>query len=231
METLRRIAVAVPAACHTAALPACMGVAARSAREPFRIGFMGGTRGRVADLGIAGRDAVMPAVDLRNQAGGVAGRKVEILVRDDRQDPERAREVARDLIAQGVAGIVGPMTSAMAVATVPVTDAAEIVLASPTASTDLLTGKDDRFFRVNAPPPDNAIRIARHPAAQQVARRLAAAFDLGNEAYAESWPGGFRAADVEEGGEVVKASPSGRGSANPSSNGRSACLPPGPTAC
>ena len=171
------------------------------------------------------------AVDLRNQAGGVAGRKVEVLVRGDRQDPERAREVARDLIAEGVAGIVGPMTGAMAVATVPVTDAAEIVLASPTASTDLLAGKDDRFFRGNAPPPDNAIHIARHPAAQQVARRLAAAFDLGNEAYAGSWPEGFRAADGEEGGEMVKASPSGRGSANPSSNGRSACLPPGPTAC
>ena len=44
--------------------------------EPIRIGFVGGTSGRVADLGIAGRDAVLLAVELRNQSGGVAGRKV-----------------------------------------------------------------------------------------------------------------------------------------------------------
>lgn len=207
MKTLRRIAVAVPAACRTAALLACLGMAACAPPEPVRIGFIGGTSGRVADLGIAGRDAVLLAVDLRNQAGGVAGRKVEVLVRDDRQDPERAREVARDLIAQGVAGIVGPMTSAMAVATVPVTDAAGVVLVSPTASTDLLTGKDDSFFRVNASTLDNASRIARHHAARQATRRLAVAYDLGNKAYAESWLDGFRAAYLEGGGELVKVIP------------------------
>lgn len=43
--------------------------------EPIRIGFVGGTSGRVADLGIAGRDAVLLAVELRNQSGGVAGCK------------------------------------------------------------------------------------------------------------------------------------------------------------
>jgi len=67
--------IAVVLSC--AVLPACQ------PPEPIRIGFVGGTSGRVADLGIAGRDAVVLAVELRNQAGGVAGRKVELLIQDD----------------------------------------------------------------------------------------------------------------------------------------------------
>ena len=67
--------------------------------EPIRIGFVGGTSGRVADLGIAGRDAVVLAVELRNQAGGVAGRKVELLIQDDEQTPEVAQRAVRELIA------------------------------------------------------------------------------------------------------------------------------------
>ncbi|MEZ5584870.1 MAG: ABC transporter substrate-binding protein [Candidatus Competibacteraceae bacterium] len=72
------------------------------APEPIGIGFVGGTSGRGADLGIAGRDAVLLAVQLRNQTGGVAGRKVNVLIRDDEQKPEVAQRVVRELIAQGV---------------------------------------------------------------------------------------------------------------------------------
>ena len=88
--------------------------------EPIRIGFVGGTSGRVADLGIAGRDAVVLAVELRNQTGGVAGRKVDLLIKDDEQNPEVAQRVVRELIDQGAVAIVGPMTSAMALAVVPI---------------------------------------------------------------------------------------------------------------
>ena len=112
--------------------------------EPIRIGFVGGTSGRVADLGIAGRDAVLLAVELRNQSGGVAGRKVKLLIKDDQQSPELARRAVRDLIEQGVVAIVGPMTSAMAIAVVPIANEAKVLLMSPTATTDDLTGLINR---------------------------------------------------------------------------------------
>jgi len=172
--------------------------------EPIRIGFVGGTSGRVADLGIAGRDAVLLAVELRNQAGGVAGRKVELLIRDDEQKPEVAQRVVRELIDQGVVAIVGPMTSAMAIAVAPIADEAQVLLMSPTATSDDLTGLDDYFFRVNASTLDNASRIARYHVGQNATRRLAVAYDLRNKSYTESWLNSFRAAYVQGGGEVVK---------------------------
>jgi len=173
--------------------------------EPIRIGFVGGTSGRVADLGIAGRDAVLLAVELRNRAGGVAGRQVELLIKDDQQNPDVAQRAVRELIAQGVVAIIGPMTSAMAIAVVPIANDAQVLLMSPTATTDDLTGRDDYFFRANASTLDNASRIARYHVSQHATRRLAVAYDLRNKSYTESWLDGFRAAYVQGGGEMIRA--------------------------
>ena len=88
--------------------------------EPIRIGFLGGTSGRVADLGIAGRDGVQLAVEICNRSGGVSGRKVQLIIKNDEQTPEVAERGVRELIAEGVLAIVGPMTSAMGMAVVPI---------------------------------------------------------------------------------------------------------------
>lgn len=129
--------------------------------EPISIGFIGGSSGRVADLGIAGRDGVQLAVDLRNQEGGVGGRMVRLLVRDDEQNPEAAARALRELIDQGVVAVVGPMTSAMAMATVPIANEAKLLMISPTVSTEDLSGRDDYFFRVGSSNHANAAEVAR----------------------------------------------------------------------
>jgi len=59
-------------------------------REPVRVGFLGGLSGRVADLGEAGRNGAQIAVEEVNRAGGIDGRRVELIVRDDAQNPEKA---------------------------------------------------------------------------------------------------------------------------------------------
>lgn len=41
--------------------------------KPIKIGFVAGTSGRVADLGISGRDAVQLLVDQANEEGGIRG--------------------------------------------------------------------------------------------------------------------------------------------------------------
>ncbi len=173
--------------------------------EPILIGFVGGTSGRVADLGIAGRDAVLLAVELRNRTGGVAGRKVKLLIKDDEQNPEVAQRAVRELIDRGVVAIVGPMTSAMAIAVVPIADEAKVLLMSPTVSTDDLNGRDDYFFRVVDSTLDNATRAARYHLSESSLRRLAAVYDLRNKSYTESWLNNFRATYVQGGGEVVEA--------------------------
>ena len=60
-------------------------------KKPIIIGFIGGTSVRVADLGISGLDAVQLTVEHFNKAGGIGGRRVQLIIRDDQQDPDVAQ--------------------------------------------------------------------------------------------------------------------------------------------
>lgn len=171
--------------------------------EPVRLGFLGGLSGRVADLGVEGRNGAMLAVEQRNTAGGVKGRQVELLVEDDQQNPDVARVATGKLLERKVGAIVGPMTSAMAAATVPLMNKAQMVMVSPTVTTNDLTGLDDYFFRVVSPTRSYATKSAQHHFRKGGVRRVAAAYDLRNKSYTESWLEDYRAAFVAEGGEVV----------------------------
>lgn len=172
--------------------------------EPIRVGFLGGTSGRVADLGIAGRDGVQLAIEICNQTGGVNGRKMQLIVRNDEQMPEAARRGARELIAEGVLAIVGPMTSAMGIAVVPIVDEARLLLISPTVTTEELSGRDDYFFRVSSTTSVFASRNARYQIKAQRMRRVAAIYDLGNKSFTENWLKNFSHAFAEGGGKIIK---------------------------
>lgn len=121
-------------------------------RPPLVIGYLGGLTGRSADLGVAGRDGALLAVEEFNAAGGVDGRKVRLAVANDKQNQDAARNAFRSLVRQNALCVIGPMTSSVAVAVAPLAAQSGTPLISPTTSTDALTGKDDLFYRLY---PDN----------------------------------------------------------------------------
>lgn len=171
--------------------------------EPLRIGFLGGLSGRVADLGEAGRNGAQIAVEEVNRAGGIDGRQVELIVRDDAQNPERAIAAIKELIGARVEAIVGPMTSAMAEAVVPVAEQAKVVLVSPTVTAHPFFGRDDHLFLIMSSTAEAAALSADYHFAQSGVRRVAAIHDLKNRAYSESWLHHFTAEFQERGGSVV----------------------------
>ncbi len=173
--------------------------------EPLRIGFLGGISGRVADLGLGGRNAVTLAVEMRNKAGGIGGRQVELLVEDDQQDAEVARKAFARLAERKVEAVVGPMTSAMALAVVPLANDAKLLLVSPTVTTTALSGIDDQFLRVIRATTPYAQKSAGHHLHQQGSRRVAVAYDQRNQAYSESWLADYRQAFENGGGKIVAA--------------------------
>ena len=56
---------------------------------PVKIGFSGTLKGKYSDLGVQGRNGALLAVEEINDAGGLDGRKLELLVRDDLNTPGR----------------------------------------------------------------------------------------------------------------------------------------------
>jgi branched-chain amino acid transport system substrate-binding protein len=179
-----------------------LGVVACQPRTPFRIGFLGGLSGRVSDLAIDGRNGALLAIETANLAGGIAGRKLELVVRDDEQKADVAKRVMGELADAHVEFVVGPMTSMVAVAVAPVADARQVVLLSPTATTHELSGKVDHFFRVVADAPSGAVQEADQLIRSGV-RSLVTVGDASNRAFSDSWADAVAKRFTERGGRVL----------------------------
>ena len=174
-----------------------------SEKAPIRVGFVGGTSGRVADLGISGRDAAQLVIEQCNRSGGIGGRPIQLIVKDDQQDPDTARKAVKELIDEGVVAMIGPMTSDMAIAVTPLLNEARIVTVSPTATTQQLSGKDDYFFRVTSTAQQYASKSALYQVNSTDTRRIAAVYDRGNRSFCENWLDNFSKVFTAAGGEIV----------------------------
>ena len=170
---------------------------------PVRLGLIAGITGVNADGGQAGRNGAMLAVEEINRNGGINGRPIELLVRDDANSPQKAAEAARDLTNENVAAIVGPFTSATSRAVRSVTEPARMLVVSPTTMSDEFSGLDDHFFRVGTISRDSARDYAEFIVKRRGVSRIAVLADRANFAltgpYAEAFGSELRAL----GGEIV----------------------------
>ncbi|WP_243439095.1 ABC transporter substrate-binding protein [Fundidesulfovibrio soli] len=184
-------------------LCAILGAGAYYLNSPVIIGFSGQLTGTFSDLGVQGRNGVMLAVERINAAGGIDGRKLKLLVRDDGNSPEKALEADLGLLAAGAVAIVGHMTTAQTLAVLPELRSANVVLVSPTTATPRLSGLDDNFFRVI---PDNtswARTLADYAFDGAGLRKILLLGDSDNVGYTDTFLEGFRKSFTARGGEVL----------------------------
>ncbi|PHM21586.1 MAG: ABC transporter substrate-binding protein [Curvibacter sp. PD_MW3] len=171
-------------------------------QQPVQIGFIGGLSDRNSDNGQSGLNGVILAVEQFNRAGGLNGRMVELIARDDAQNKETAAKSASELVGAKVEAVIGPFTSAMAEVIVPITGEAGIFQISPTITSMAFYGKDDNLFRINRTTRDNARDYARVMLGRGQ-RQIAVAYDTRNRNFTESWLKEFREAVSAGGGSVV----------------------------
>jgi branched-chain amino acid transport system substrate-binding protein len=94
-------------------------------------------------------DGMTLALEEVNAAGGVHGRRLEILRADDQEDVDRGRMVAQDLVKNpDVVAVIGHLQSYVTVPAAATYDLAGLVLLAPTATSPELTGRGyRRVFR------------------------------------------------------------------------------------
>lgn len=170
--------------------------------ESIRLGFIGGLTGANAELGTTGRNGVQLALEQANAAGGIRGRPLQLIIKDDQLDPEHAKQVTGELLDAGVAAILGPMTSAVAMAVAPLANQAQVLMMAGTVSTDALSGQDDYFFRTIGTHVEHARQLAQYLAQRRGAKSASLVLDLRNQAYSESWSRHFSAFFQEHGGSI-----------------------------
>jgi len=101
-----------------------------------------------AEHGIPCRRGVEMAVAEVNQAGGINGQKVELIVEDEKDSPAAAVNAVQKLISvDKVPAMVGPMTSADIMAASKSLEEAKVVAITPTATTPKLSGAGAYLYR------------------------------------------------------------------------------------
>ena len=141
---LRRIGAAwLAAALGLSALVGCAngsGSDSNTASNTIKIGVNYEQSGAVATYGKDSVDGIKMAIEEVNAAGGVDGKKVELVIYDTKSDLAEATTLATKLMTQDkVVAILGPATSGSFKATIPVANQNKVPVVSGSATADDVT--------------------------------------------------------------------------------------------
>jgi len=161
-------------------------IAGCARQDAILIRFSAELTGRRGELGVAGRDGAQMAVDIINDNGGIQGRPLKLIVRDDKGDPETARQVDAELVELGVVAIIGHITSEQTASVFDQMNRAKIVLISPTSSSSDFSRQADYFFRVMPNSDLMGKSLADHIYNTHNIRQIVGIYDLNNLAFTET---------------------------------------------
>lgn len=115
-----------------------------AAADPIKIGVAGPFTGGSSSMGVSMRDGVRLATEEINKAGGVLGRKIQLVERDDEAKNERGVQIAQELISkEKVAATVGYINTGVALASQRFFQEAKIPVMNNVATGSLVTHQFD----------------------------------------------------------------------------------------
>jgi branched-chain amino acid transport system substrate-binding protein len=118
--------------------------------EVIKLGFIGPLTGPAASYGVAQRNGIMLAADEINSAGGVNGKKIEVIFEDSQMDPNKAINAIKKLIdIDKVVAVIGETTTGGTLAIAETANRTKTVLLSPSASGAKITEAGDFVFRIS----------------------------------------------------------------------------------
>ena len=118
-----------------------------AAQQPIRVGASIATSGRDAIQGGYVREGYLLCQKHVNEKGGVLGRPIEFVIRDDGSDPKAAAALYEKLIAEDrVDAVMGPYGSSMTDAAADVTEKHRRLMVAPAAGTTSLWQKGRRYL-------------------------------------------------------------------------------------
>jgi branched-chain amino acid transport system substrate-binding protein len=137
----------------TATLWLALGVQAQSG-PTLKIGVIGPFTGPSSDFGILMLQGVQLAVEEINAVGGYMGRPYELVIKDDQGNPDAGLKGSQELVAGGVAAVIGFCNTGVAQKSLEIFQNAKLPLIIPCATGSPLTTKypapESYIFRTSA---------------------------------------------------------------------------------
>ncbi len=115
----------------------------------IKVGEFGGLTGSTATFGISTKNGIDMATEEINAAGGLLGKKVQVIVEDDRCLAEEAASAVKKLVTQDkVVAVLGEVASTRSLAGAPICQENKIPMVTPSSTNPKVTEVGDYIFRV-----------------------------------------------------------------------------------
>jgi len=170
--------------------------------EKIKIGASLPLTGEVASYGIRAKRGIEIGLQEVNLAGGIKGKKLNVIFEDDRNDPKTGVAIIKKFATvDKVPAVIGSAGSTVALAMAPVANQYKVVLLSPISSSVKLTTEGGPFFFRVCPADDAQAKILAQWVLEEGYRKAAVIFT--NNSWGKPLADAFQKYFREGGGEVV----------------------------
>lgn len=179
------------------------GCGGKKASNEIVVGEFGSLTGAQSTFGTSDETGIALAVDELNKAGGINGKKVNVISEDDAGQPEQALNVVKRLITQeGAVAILGEVASKNSIAAAPFCNSSKVPMISPSSTNPKVTQQGPYIFRVCFIDPFQGLVGAKFAYNTLKARKAAVLFDSGGD-YSVGLKDVFEASFKKLGGQIV----------------------------
>lgn len=173
-----------------------------SSGDTINIGEYGSMTGGTATFGVSSLAGVQMAVAEANAKGGVLGKKLAVISKDDASDPEQASTAVEALLGQHVCAVLGEVASTRSLRGAPLCQKAGIPMISPASTNPKVTQVGDYIFRVCFIDPFQGPMIARIGTEVLHAKTAAILYDNGQD-YSKGLRDTITSGFTHSGGTIV----------------------------
>lgn len=178
------------------------GAATGGSDDVIKIGLITAETGDIAQYGMAVENAVKLAAEQINEAGGIDGKEIKLVIYDNKGDAQESVTLFRRLVNNDkIDALVGPVISGTTLAVAPLAEESKIPMITPTATALKVTPERDYVFRACYTDPYQGTILAKYALKELGAKNIAILYNTSSD-YSTGLAEVFKGV-VEEGGATV----------------------------
>ena len=179
------------------------GESSAAAAGTIKVGEYASLTGGTATFGISSHEGTLLAIEEINAAGGVLGKKLELLTEDTQSKAGEPATVVNKLIARdGVIAVLGEVASSRSLEAAPICQQNKIPMISPSSTNPDVTKTGDYIFRVCFIDPFQGTVMANFATKTLKAKRVAVLTDVKSD-YSKGLAKFFKEKFRANGGEIT----------------------------
>lgn len=169
----------------------------------IKVGEYASLHGSEAAFGQAAHKGTVLAIDQVNAAGGVLGKKIDLIYEDDQSKPGESATIVKKLITRdNVVAVLGEVASGRSLEAAPICQQNKIPMISPASTNPKVTQTGDYIFRVCFTDPFQGKLLAEFAKKTLKAKRVAVLSDVAAP-YSVGLAQYFKEPFVADGGEII----------------------------